>query len=226
MKRKTLARYRFLTLLVAFIAVFAGAQVYKWIDDKGQVHFGDRPPKEQTAEEMELPEGPSEQETEKAREQLLNTLESRRARDESRREEKIGLDKERELQRAEKGSNFEICVRATQQSAVLKGKVRIFKLNSDWSRSYLEDEDRAIEIIKLNEQVKEHCKTDPDSVERQYLAAILRSKALNIKCVNPREILASEEVDPAKQREYQEFVDSNCPEIDPRGFWTADWIHR
>jgi hypothetical protein len=37
------------------IALFAGAQVYKWVDEKGQVHFGDRPPEEQKVEELALP---------------------------------------------------------------------------------------------------------------------------------------------------------------------------
>jgi hypothetical protein len=32
--------------LLALLAFGASAQVYKWVDDKGQVHYGEQPPPE------------------------------------------------------------------------------------------------------------------------------------------------------------------------------------
>lgn len=225
MPQGTPHRVRFLSLLILLIAVFTAAQVYKWVDDDGQVHFGDRPPEEQTIEEIELPQGPSAQETEQAKEEFRKTLESRQVRDESLQKEKSHREIEKTLKLVKEKQSSRICVRATQQARILKAKVRIFKLNADWSRSYLENEKRPLEISSLNEQASEHCKTDAESRRQQYTAALVLGKALNIKCVNAREKLASENLAPARQAEYQQYLQSNCPEIDPRGFWIADWIH-
>jgi hypothetical protein len=207
------------------IAVIAVAQIYKWVDDKGQVHFGDQPPQDKTTEEMDLPEGPSEQDIKKAKEEFRKTLDSRQTLDESAQEDTSSREKARELRRAQREEGFNICVRAIQQSEILKLQARIFRLNSDWSRTYLKNEDRPAEAIRVDEQVKEYCKNDPESETKQYSDALFLSTALNIKCVNPREKLISEK-DPAKREEIQDYLDSNCPDIDPRGFWIADWIHR
>jgi hypothetical protein len=36
--------YRFLALLLALAVPAASAQVYKWVDEKGRVHYGEKPP--------------------------------------------------------------------------------------------------------------------------------------------------------------------------------------
>ena len=216
----------FLTLLILFVTVFAGAQVYKWVDEKGQVHFGDRPPQAQSTEEVALPEGPSEEESEKAKDDLYNTLESRRVREEHLQDAKAERQKRKDMEIAQKDERFKACVRAMQQSEALKLKARIFKLNSDWSRAYLENKDRPKEVARFAEQVKANCKTDAQSQEQQFSAGILISRALNIKCVNARVALTTKELDVVSESEFQEYVGANCPEIDPRGYWIADWIHR
>lgn len=225
MKQHRPARSRLFVLILLFLALFAAAQVYKWVDDEGQVHFGDMPPEKQKSEEVELPEGPSAQESDKAIEELSKSLESRRALDEIRKKAASGRQNEKELKRARKEESFKTCVRATHQSNILKIQVRIFKLNNDWSRSYLEDEERELEIIRFDELIRENCRDDPDFVTEQYTKAMELGRALNIQCVNPREKLAREPGG-AKAKEYRTYLDENCPDIDPRSFWIADWIHR
>jgi Domain of unknown function (DUF4124) len=44
-----------LALLFAFTALFAQAQVYKWVDDKGQVHYGEQPPPEAKTTTVHVP---------------------------------------------------------------------------------------------------------------------------------------------------------------------------
>ena len=39
------------------LAGLASAQAYKWVDEQGGVHFGDRPPEAAKSEEIVLPEG-------------------------------------------------------------------------------------------------------------------------------------------------------------------------
>ena len=44
-----------LALLFAFAALCAQAQVYKWVDDKGQVHYGEQPPPEAKTTTIHVP---------------------------------------------------------------------------------------------------------------------------------------------------------------------------
>ncbi|MES9963868.1 MAG: glutaredoxin domain-containing protein [Candidatus Sedimenticola sp. 20ELBAFRAG] len=43
-----------LFLLLMFIAGTAVAGIYKWVDENGKTHFGDKPPQQSGAEQMEL----------------------------------------------------------------------------------------------------------------------------------------------------------------------------
>jgi hypothetical protein len=65
-----------LFILVMFSAG-SNAQVYKWVDENGKVNFGDKPPEEVNAQAVDLPPGPSDQEVEKAQQELQQTLEAR-----------------------------------------------------------------------------------------------------------------------------------------------------
>lgn len=70
-------------LLVVLISAFALAQVYRWVDEEGGIHFGDKPPEEVDAEKLILPEGPSEEEIVQAQEDLRKRLEARKIADEA-----------------------------------------------------------------------------------------------------------------------------------------------
>lgn len=70
-----------LLLLLVLISAFSLAQVYRWVDEKGGVHFGDNPPEEGEAQELVLPDGPSEKEIAQAQEDLRKRLEGRKISD-------------------------------------------------------------------------------------------------------------------------------------------------
>jgi hypothetical protein len=61
----------FLLFLIGGIAL---AEVYKWVDESGKVHYGDSPPAESGAESVALPEGPSQEEVERARQQMQEKI--------------------------------------------------------------------------------------------------------------------------------------------------------
>lgn len=78
---------KWLLLLVVLISAVALAQVYRWVDEKGNIHFGDTPPKTVDTEELILPEGPSEEEIVQAQEDLRKRLKAKRIADEARESE-------------------------------------------------------------------------------------------------------------------------------------------
>jgi len=60
-----------LLLLVVGVTV---AAVYKWVDESGRVHYGDSPPPESDAQSVAVPEGPSREEVERARQQMREKI--------------------------------------------------------------------------------------------------------------------------------------------------------
>ena len=60
-------------LVVLLLLLMGGvtlAAVYKWVDESGRVHFGDSPPPESDAQQVEVPEGPSQEKVEQARQRM------------------------------------------------------------------------------------------------------------------------------------------------------------
>lgn len=53
------------------------AQVYQWVDEDGNVHFGDQPPADAGAQSVNLPKGPSDQQVEAAQQELQDALDAR-----------------------------------------------------------------------------------------------------------------------------------------------------
>lgn len=70
-------------VLLLIVATTAIAQVYRWVDEEGGIHFGDKPPEEVDAEELISPEGPPEEEIVQAQEDLRKRLEAGKVADEA-----------------------------------------------------------------------------------------------------------------------------------------------
>lgn len=62
-------------LLLLLIGGVALAAVYKWVDESGRVHYGDRPPPESDTQSVAIPEGPSREAVERARQHMREKIE-------------------------------------------------------------------------------------------------------------------------------------------------------
>lgn len=222
-------KLKFSLILLLLIAAFALAQVYKWVDEKGNVHFGDKPPEKAGVEELVLPEGPSQEELEAAAEELRAKLESRKSRDkiqEEQRREGWSKDYAEDLMIEER---FNRCVEARYQVIVLERRGRSFKLGSDWVRSYLKDIDRPAEISRLEKLVEEYCANDNKSVQKQNARLLELKDSLNIRCIAARETVQKNRgpdagIDKRKVNEALEYIELKCPDTRLHNLWIADWI--
>ena len=61
-------------LLLLLVGVLAVADTYKWIDDSGEVHYGDSPPPNVSTQRVFIPEGPSEEDIERQQRQINELL--------------------------------------------------------------------------------------------------------------------------------------------------------
>jgi Domain of unknown function (DUF4124) len=225
MKKSSLA-----TLLFVFVAMITAAQVYKWVDEEGEVHFGDRPPENTNPEELVVPEGPSSEEIEAAQEELRRTIELQKEREKVAAEKRQILREEKRSKSIEARSRFNRCVVARQQFVILGYKVRVFKIMPDWSRKYLSNDDRPQEISKFSDLANEYCDTDPESRRKQVQAVLDLGSRLKITCIAPREKIAAigkptTEADAEKIAEYEAYVRDNCPPVDYQDMWIADRVY-
>lgn len=219
----------FLPLLLVLIATFALAQIYKWSDKEGKVHFGDDPPEDSEVDEVMLPEGPSDEEVEAAWEKLRIMLESRQARDaamESKNESDL-IEDQREEQR--EADRVKKCAEAIYHLELFNQKRRVFKFQADGSRLYLENEDRPDEIYRFTLLKDEYCITHPSAQKKQDTRANEISLALSRRCAAARETLEKMQRAGANPHEdkfagHIMYVEAFCPVIETDDLWLGDWI--
>ena len=90
---------RILLALVLSLA-FTGAsfaELYKWVDEEGHVHYGDCPPADCKAEQIETAPGPSEEEIKRSRERSEWLIQKQKQREDARK-----IEREIKLKKADK----------------------------------------------------------------------------------------------------------------------------
>jgi hypothetical protein len=134
------------------LAVPAAAQVYKWVDENGRTHYGERAPQGRKAEDVEprlanpgaapgKPAQPGWKEQD---------LEFRKRRIQAEQAE--SKDKQRQ------DTLLQACNQARDQLAQLKSARRLYRLNEQGERVFQSDEDRNASVARLEQQVSERCR--------------------------------------------------------------------
>ena len=132
-------------LALAVVALPASAQMYKWTDASGRIHYSDTPPPEGKAEEIKVapaaapaPKGQSwqDRERESAQRRLAQQQEEAKAPPEP--------------------NGAQRCAAARGILSTLDGKA-VFQKDKDGNRVYLEDKDRAALEKAANATVAQNC---------------------------------------------------------------------
>jgi len=79
---RILKKFTPLVLLALPLAGAGTAAIYKWVDEEGIVHYGDRPTPEQESEKIEIEQGPSEKEILQSRERTECLIDEQKRREE------------------------------------------------------------------------------------------------------------------------------------------------
>lgn len=130
----------------------ATAQVYKWVDERGVTHYGERAPQGKKAQEVEQrlanpgpAPGSAAQPSWKEQD-----LEFRRRRIEAEQTE--AKNKEREA------SQSQACNQARDQLAQMKSARRLYRLDEKGERVFQSDDERNASIARLEQLVSERCR--------------------------------------------------------------------
>jgi hypothetical protein len=205
------------------------AEVYKWVDEDGMTHYADCPPTDCVFEELELPEGPTEEEMEAAREEFRKTVEARKAREAAAKAKRQTETQEEQRQEELRTERLEKCSEAIYQLDLLNQKRRVFKPQADGLRLYLENEHRPDEISRISALRDEFCSNDSNDQREQMELARELKLALSRRCMATRETLEKMQQPGAnpieeKQERYAEYVNTFCPSIESDDLWLGDWI--
>jgi len=154
------ARIWMLLLLSSLAAGVGAGGVYKWIDAQGNVHYGERPPKEVAAESMKVQKAPVDKDQAEMELEKLNLKAGLGAEDEKAREQAQGKRQETaqgrptadeaELQR----KNCEI---ARQNLATLERYRRVMTQDAQGNPVRLDDDERAARMEQARKHVEEFC---------------------------------------------------------------------
>jgi hypothetical protein len=135
------------------IALPLHAEVYKWVDEQGRVHFSDRPDEaastEITIKEQQPPQSSEGQDDRKSRMQRMLDVYA-----EERAEKKEAQQK----QQAEEKKRKQYCIRAKDRYNTHLRARGIYDLGDDGERRYLSEEERASHIKQLKSEIARWCK--------------------------------------------------------------------
>ncbi len=144
-----------LALGIASMAILhAGlaAGVYRWLDEDGNVHYGDKPPSKEESTLIEINSAPAPRPEDVERrvktQRLLDALESQREREKH----------ETAQARAEKARQQGNCQSARRQVELYQRANNISRLGPEGERIYLSDEERGQALDRARTLVGQWCK--------------------------------------------------------------------
>jgi len=143
---------------VALGAGLAHAQaMYKWVDEKGVTHFSESPPPDDAKTKTKAtkvepkvipPSSPSAYQENSDKWKAQDAEFKRRQIERDKKDEAAGKDKEKRAA---------ACQRARQRVTFLTNTHGIFRDNPDGTRTFMTDAQRAAEMEKANDAVREYC---------------------------------------------------------------------
>ena len=144
-----------LQLLILVLPVAVNASVYKWVDENGKVHYGDRPRESQAAVEMSIDDSPS---VPLDSDSAMSRAEKRERLLQSMEEDRLEKQEKREQQQALKEQNRQKCNRYRDRMRHYQRASAIYKLDRDGNRVYMSDTERAGATKDLQGRINKHCR--------------------------------------------------------------------
>ena len=143
-----MGRLIFFSMLFMFTLGAVQAGVYKWVDEDGQIHFGDQPQK--SAERVKVHKGPEIDAATQKRIDELNNFND----DEKEDDLDAEAQKKAETLRAQ---YKEYCEKTRERLATLERGGRLYEVDQAGERTYLTDESRQDKINSAKQDLKDNC---------------------------------------------------------------------
>ena len=182
-------------ILMTLLALAANvdAEVYKWVDEEGNVHYSDQPPLDAESERVQLDYTSGSKGDPSAA--LQRVLEQAETAAERRSEDRQATSAAEEAERAARVVRDQRCLERRMQLAVLQerapvyrdeqGQFRVQRLGDPYSgeREYIDDATRASQVARAHQEIESSCQHPGDTEEQDLARAMwIRSE----KCATAR----------------------------------------
>ncbi len=141
-----------LCLWLMLVSVPAHAQVYKWVDEKGVTHYGERAPQGRKSQEVKdklaNPAGPG---------GAAAAQPSWQDQESEFRGRRIQAEQAEAKKQAQDASQRKACIEARDELAQLKAARRVYKLDDKGERIFESDEQRAASIARQEQLIAARC---------------------------------------------------------------------
>jgi len=142
-----------LTLAMTFAGTVFASEIYKWVDEDGSVHYGDRPTGAASEEHLSISSRPTNPAVVQAR--VVTRLSAQTAKAEAEANAPKGPSEE-EL-RAEARDRAEKCSTYRQRLEKFVQSRRLYREDESGERIYLDEEQTQAARERVQNQVEEYC---------------------------------------------------------------------
>jgi len=145
-----------LILLISCIS-FSYAEIYKWVDDNGQVHYSEKPPVRQKAEQIQIQSTGNHSAPQRQQVDEENHL---------KKQQKLlkAFEEERQYNKKQEAKNEKIEATRSRNCVIAKSNLRsyetanrIFKIDENGNRVYMPDSSRQQAIQRARDEVERWC---------------------------------------------------------------------
>ena len=145
-----------LALVLAMLAAPAGAEIYKWTDAQGNVHYGDHPPSSSTPKPFNPQTAKdAEARAQEALRQAADQAARKRAEQAISREAASKQQAANEEEARRKAAN---CQRARDNLEMLqRAKTRITRVDAQGQKQILDEAAREAEMVRASRTIAENC---------------------------------------------------------------------
>jgi hypothetical protein len=150
--RRDAGRLLFLGALAFFMGP-AHAELYKWTDSQGKVHYTDQPPTV-NAQTIKSPQSGQAETTTQATQTLNEKDQAYQKRREEAEQARLKAEKEAEQERIKR----ENCTKARNNLNTLQNTSRVYTTNAAGQRTYMDDAARADALANSQKAVSDFCK--------------------------------------------------------------------
>lgn len=147
-----------LSMVIVTFSAWADSEIYKWVDEEGNVHYSDcAPPPSCDAETIQAPQEPNAADVRRAQARLNKMLEEQHVSKSEREQEKLEKERQRVLAMTVAVAKKRVCIRARQNLHVLQVQKPVFYLDEEGEYVYLDEKTRQAEIQRMQQLITENC---------------------------------------------------------------------
>ena len=152
-----------LGLAMAAFSASADSEIYKWVDEEGNVRYSDCPPPPSCdAETIQAPQEPNPTDVRRAQERLNEMLEEQHVSKDEREQEKLEKERQRVIAMTVAVAKKRVCIRVRQNLYVLQVQKPVFYLDEKGEYVYLDEETRQAEIRRMEQLITDNCEPKKD----------------------------------------------------------------